>query len=55
MKAFKTTEEIDVPDKLIEPTPFMTRSIMSMLVFTVSPQVPDWSPAAGFSMPELAE
>ena len=40
-----------VPERLIDPTPFNALSIISKLVFEVSPQVPDCSPVAGFSMP----
>jgi len=43
-----------VPDNVIAPTPFVRRSMMLMLSFTVVPHVADCSPFAGSSMPPFA-
>ena len=43
----------EVPARVIVPTPFRARSMISKLLFEVAPQVPACSPEPGFSIPEL--
>ena len=43
----------DVPARVRARTPFRAASRMSLFTLTVSPQVPDCSPSAGFSIPVL--
>ena len=45
---------LDVPDKVISPTPLINLSIISKFVFVVVPHEPACSPSPIFSMPPLS-